>query len=118
MTHGASSPVQSWQTAIAHPPHIRAAQHAGHKPPCACPRAGPLAAEGLLNLALACRLPSAGLVQQQDQSFENFGRMPAAKQTDAECRHLQLLSSQFDYALFKTTCQHVCPMQLLAAFQS
>jgi len=85
-THAVSSPVQSWQTAIAHPPHTRAAQHAGHKPPCLCPRAGPLAAEGLLDPALPCRLPSAGLVPLQDQSFENFGRMPAAKQTVAAAK--------------------------------
>lgn len=116
--HAVSSPVQSWQTAIAHHQHIRAAQHAGHKPPCSCPRAGPLAAEGLLGPALACRRPSAGLVMLQDQSFENFGRMPAPKQTGAECRDLQLLSSQLDEALFRTARQHVCPSQLLPAFSS
>ncbi len=113
--HDVTSPVQSWQTAIAHPPHTRAAQHAEHKPPCLCPRASPLAAEGLLGPALACRLPSAGLVPLQDQSFESFGRTPAAKQTSAECRHVQLLSSLFDEPLFKKPSQRVCPLQLLSS---
>jgi len=113
--HGASSPVQSWQIAIAHPQHTRAAQHAGHKPPCLCPRAGPPAAEGLLDPALACRLLSEGLVPLQDQSFEHFGRTPAAKQTGAECRYLQLLCSLFDESLFKMPSQHVCPLQLLSS---